>query len=240
MSRPMDEFSPVRKQIESLILAVERGEISAAEMEQLDRLLRDEPLARRLYAQYMLETVDLRRWAACSEFCEGKGLPENGSANSGKVSDASVESPATSGILGSAVHGKIGYFSQMGPISFLITMSILLVTGIVAWDWWNGRLPVARQVAQRQQEHEVKREFVGRITNMIDCKWVDPKTAPIGPVAVLLGCKYALYSGLLEITYDSGTKVILEGPVDYEVDSRNSGLLVNGKVTAKLEKNEEV
>ena len=46
----------------------------------------------------------------------------------------------------------------------------------------------------------------------------------------------ALASGLMEITYDTGAKVILQGPVTYEVESANGGFLSVGKLTARLEK----
>ena len=52
---------------------------------------------------------------------------------------------------------------------------------------------------------------------------------------VSLGDKFALASGLMEITYDTGAKVILQGPVTYEVES-NGGYLAVGKLTGKLEK----
>ena len=39
----------------------------------------------------------------------------------------------------------------------------------------------------------------------------------------------------MEITYDTGAKVILQGPVTYEVES-NGGYLSVGKLTGKLEK----
>ena len=42
----------------------------------------------------------------------------------------------------------------------------------------------------------------------------------------------------MEITYDTGAKVILQGPVTYEVES-NGGYLAVGKLTGKLEKKEE-
>jgi hypothetical protein len=41
---------------------------------------------------------------------------------------------------------------------------------------------------------------------------------------------------LLEITYDTGAKVILQGPVTYEVESAAGGYLAIGRLTAKLEK----
>ena len=39
----------------------------------------------------------------------------------------------------------------------------------------------------------------------------------------------------MEITYDTGAKVILQGPVTYEVES-DGGYLSVGKLTARLEK----
>ena len=71
---------------------------------------------------------------------------------------------------------------------------------------------------------------------MVDCKWAG--TASDSP-AVPLGRKYELASGLMEITYDTGAKVILQGPVTYEVESANGGFLSVGKLTAKLEKKAE-
>ena len=68
---------------------------------------------------------------------------------------------------------------------------------------------------------------VGRITGMVDCK--------IGDSRVSLGQKIDLASGLMEITYDTGAKVILQGPVTYSVEA-NGGYLAVGKLTGKLEK----
>ncbi len=55
---------------------------------------------------------------------------------------------------------------------------------------------------------------------------------------VSLGDNFALASGLMEITYDTGAKVILQGPVTYEVESKDGGFLSVGKLTARLEKND--
>jgi hypothetical protein len=57
--------------------------------------------------------------------------------------------------------------------------------------------------------------------------------------AVHLGDRIALKSGLLEIAYDSGAKVILQGPATYEVESSAGGYLTVGKLTARLEEKSE-
>ena len=54
--------------------------------------------------------------------------------------------------------------------------------------------------------------LVGRVTGLVNCQWVDTKTEVFDRDAVALDQEFALVSGLLEITYDSGAKVILQGP----------------------------
>jgi hypothetical protein len=71
--------------------------------------------------------------------------------------------------------------------------------------------------------------FVAKITGAGNCRWTDPKTAVETGTYVPLGRTFALNSGWLEITYLIGTKVDLEGPAVYRVDSDNGGYLKQGK-----------
>ena len=97
--------------------------------------------------------------------------------------------------------------------------------------------------------------IVGRVTGMVDCEWSagseDKLSSPAfakGAGAegglnktsalhssILLGDRLNIRSGLLEITYDSGAKVILQGPVTYKVESQNGGFVSIGKLTGKVE-----
>ena len=92
-----------------------------------------------------------------------------------------------------------------------------------------------------------KATIVGRISGLVDCAWrqeigeegratKNPKseTRNLNSV-VALGDRFDICSGLLEITYDTGAKVILQGPVTYEVRSSNGGFLSLGKLTGKVE-----
>ncbi|MBU4400226.1 MAG: FecR family protein [Planctomycetes bacterium] len=82
--------------------------------------------------------------------------------------------------------------------------------------------------------------FVGRITGLVDVKWSDDPRflPPYGFAYVPLGGKYILDAGLMEITYDSGAKVILQGPCTYEVESSSGGYLALGKLTTRVESGE--
>ena len=72
------------------------------------------------------------------------------------------------------------------------------------------------------------------MTGMFDCRW-----APGTPVArdgddVRLGRPFNLEGGLLEISYETGATIVLEGPVEYTVASASSGLLSSGRLTGKM------
>ncbi len=112
---------------------------------------------------------------------------------------------------------------------FLLVASFVYVSDSVSVDR-------SRQLVEETPEMPTM-EFVGRITGMVDVKWSDDPRylPPPGFAHVPLGRKYILSSGLLEITYDSGAKVILQGPCTYEVESTAGGYLALGKLTARVE-----
>jgi hypothetical protein len=93
--------------------------------------------------------------------------------------------------------------------------------------------------------------IVGHTTGAVDCVWeragdsgqgskaANQKSSIINHKSLLhLGDRLALRSGLLELTYNTGAKVVLQGPVTYEVESVSGGFLSIGKLTARLEKSE--
>jgi hypothetical protein len=77
---------------------------------------------------------------------------------------------------------------------------------------------------------------IGTITGLVDCHWGDPATAANCAAPVYAGQRFVLASGLLEITYDSGVEVILQGPAAYEADAAGGGFLSVGRLTARVER----
>jgi hypothetical protein len=92
---------------------------------------------------------------------------------------------------------------------------------------------VAKADAPAPLEPEVV--SVACVTGMVDCTWANAKLAP-SMQRVLLGDKFAMASGLMEITYDTGAKVILQGLCTYTVESKTGGYLARGKLMARVDK----
>lgn len=223
------------------IVQLREGQFSPAQESQLKQLLADSADARRLYASYtaMLALLELEVPALEPEdlpaLSAGSALPMTDDRNATFASPAPVF-----GFLGSAIHGTVGFFSQSAPFSYVVA-TVIVGLGLLVGSFVPLSHPVyvVKQPQPSTPAGDWRMAFVARITGMVDCQWADSTTAAIGPVAVPLGRKYALASGLLEITYDTGAKVILQGPCTYEVDSTAGGYLSVGKLAARVEKRGE-
>ena len=159
------------------------------------------------------------------------------------------------------LYATLGCFPEGMPLAYLIATVVtglgLLIGSVIHVA---GPREVARQSASFPSPLSPLPSVVGRITGMADCKWekkglgirdwgLEKRSGvrgqgsgianlqsliPNSQSLVSLGDRFALASGLMEITYDTGAKVILQGPVTYEVEA-NGGYLAVGKLTGKLE-----
>jgi hypothetical protein len=93
--------------------------------------------------------------------------------------------------------------------------------------------PGRKPDAPESPEHQVV--SVARVTDMVDVAWADPTLAP-SMRRILLGDKFALASGLMEITYDTGPVVVLQGPCVYTAESKMGGYLGRGRLMARVGK----
>jgi hypothetical protein len=137
----------------------------------------------------------------------------------------------------STSHPTLTYLSSGWPLAYFLATVIAtigLLVGAHTYVTQPGQVAI-KSPARMVPAVDPSVESVGRITGMVDCKWNNAETAPTQNFRVSLGQKYALASGLMKITYDTGAEVILQGPVAYEVDSKNGGFLPVGKLTGKVE-----
>jgi len=242
-----------------LIDAVCGGMATADELLELDALLLADEYARDCYLDYCQMHaalgMELRAQEAVERLCRRIDSPSSESSEISAVALPVTEKNAVYfPILGSVLHGTIGFFSQEVPFALLIATLITglgLLAGSMVYvsrpnSFADRAKPVPTAVAVVKTPTAPKP--IGHIAGMVDCRWgmdsrpsappfANNKTRiPMPKSPVFLGDRFSLSSGLLEIAYDSGAKVILQGPATYAVDSNVGGYLSVGKLTAKLEK----
>ena len=111
------------------------------------------------------------------------------------------------------------------PLAYLLA-TVITGLGLLVGSLIHVSQP--EQVVRNSAPCLLSSGYVGRITGTVDCKW-EKKGLGIRDwrlesgnqknSLVALGDKFALASGLMEITYNTGAKVILQGPVKYSVES---------------------
>lgn len=147
-----------------------------------------------------------------------------------------------------ATHGSFGYLTHGWPVAYFVA-TVVCAVGLVAGMLMQVSQPgpSGGMAGWGLPRRDRAAEVVGRITGLVDCRLVEspesrvqsPARDPQLSTLVSVGSRFALSSGLMEITYDTGAKVILQGPCTYEVDSSVGGYLAVGKLTARVEKKAE-
>ncbi len=207
------------------------GEIAQTDWERLEALLLDDPAAQELYRRYMALDVELA-WRAAGRPAASRFDPPIAAALPAILE---VSAP---------LHAPASTFYPFGSFVFSYAAAVVIV-GVGLLIGWVYQVSIPRpdqresiQVTQHSRtaglHSEPKPVFVGRVTDMVECQWAERTRGTFDYTYVPLGRKYALLSGLMEISYDSGAKVILQGPCTYEVESRAGGYLSQGRLTARV------
>jgi hypothetical protein len=228
--------------------------VSRDELSELDSILNAEKASRRYYCDYcrmhILLEIDLQSHDAVRTAFDKENVDLARLAPWESEALMSTASPVQPSGLPlafprlSPVHGLVGYLSSGWPMAYLIATVILgigLAVGTIVHV--SHRVQFTRSSSppnERRSESVAGMRCVGRVTRMANCRWADIDTLAVQGSRVPLGRRYDLASGMMEITYDTGAKVMLEGPVHYEVESPAGGYLSVGKLTAKVEKKSEV
>jgi hypothetical protein len=244
---PRDNADSLRQEVYELADALLSDALTEEEVKRLSELVCKDAEARRHYVCFMHDSAAFHQWSSRISAAEESGVEMN------PLQETPSAVPFPSIVLDPSPAASPSVFSlnsSLGGMAFSYLMSALLVClGMLVGLTWNVSEP--RQVVDNRgtaanvrtasmPSSSPKMVLVGRITGLADCRFSEDNDIlpPLGFAHVPLGRKFKLDSGLMEITYDTGAKVILQGPVTYEVESSAGGFLSMGKLTAKIEKGE--
>ena len=220
--------------------------VSDNELVELDAILLGDPVSRNRYLDYCRMQValrlELRSHRAAQRVHWEIGVEPAAPAAESDVDGEEPLSAIPPIVIDVSPGGRYplggGLFAVGGPLFSYAAATV--ITGMLVLGTWmykvslHGEVSLAKP-APASKQLPPRPVLVGQITATADCRWADAREAP---PAVPLGRKYELASGLVEIRYDTGAKVILQGPCTYEVESARGGYLSLGKLTARVERPE--
>jgi hypothetical protein len=110
-------------------------------------------------------------------------------------------------------------------VSLLLVSYLAALVGLLAWDR-------AHQAEWRtRNSSRGGADTVATLTKTHDCQW---KETPAVTGERLATQPLKLQHGLAELKFDDGTRVIVEGPAEFEVRTRNGGFLRHGRLVAHV------
>ncbi|MCG2684291.1 MAG: hypothetical protein L6306_11850, partial [Planctomycetales bacterium] len=261
MSRTPVILPAADSELARLVESICDGTIAPAERDRLESLLTDDRDAKLYYVAY-LDMHAQMQWITRGE---GQEVVDSPAIDAfvgeavGHPVGAAVEHPVGAAVelpqqldldsqipnppfpLLTTTHYPPSTSDFVGSWTFACMVATVIV-GAMLLGFWAIKITHHQHIATAPSKSvpsdaRPERVFVGRITGLFDVKWsADPYyLPPLGYAYVPLGRKYILDSGLMQITYDTGAKVILQGPCTYEVESSSGGYLSLGKLTAKVE-----
>lgn len=225
-----------REELFELLESLCDGAMTPAQHRQLQERLSVDATARQFYFDYLDLRLHLRQWQRTCVGERSLGMA---------MADASVSAPIL--MQSAPLHAPVSpIYSPMGSFAFSYIVAALIV-GLGLLVGWVYHVPEPRMdrraIAEVNRLHPppsvpTPREVVvvGRVTGTAECRWANAKKAATLYAPVAVGREYKLVSGLLEITYNNGARVILQGPCTYRVKSVSSGNLLVGRLNAKIEK----
>lgn len=227
----MSERGPLSEalfaELQALVSAAHRGDIHGDQIQRLEQLLRDAE-ARDLYLELVWESDVLATWAKESE---QERLP-------------AVRRPRRATALG-FLHSSLRLAGRAVARHPLAAALVVLVA-VVPLAAWLASPPSQPQAAQNSAlppgggqalagNEGTAASPVARLARTVDCAWAGGREAPEAGDDLAAGQKLVLQSGLAEIIFQAGARMILQGPAMLEVRSRASAVLNRGKLTVTAE-----
>lgn len=197
---------------EAVVAAVCHGTATEAEMEALNALLRSNPGARDEY----LFRIELHTWLASTPDLFPQEVETGAEVCPPLLRFEEASSPAVAASPGPARR------RWRGPVLALAACLALAATR--AWLLWF-RSPASR--------HGATSTAVAMLTRTVDAHW----RADTGPPRVggpLEPGWLRLESGLAQVVFYSGARVVIEGPTDLQLVSRGAAACPSGRLLAEV------
>ncbi len=184
------------------------GEITPAEARRLEELASQSPEARRYLIDYLQLHGELH-W----DHALGAGADITATLGKPLAPEEFARGTRRAG------QGKPG----MRLLLLLATLAVSIAVAIIGWR----AIPLQREPRARPGEPSGA-GFVAQVTATADARWAVGTDQRYRNRRLSAGEGVQLQAGLAEVTFDSGIRIVLQGPADLHVDSADAAFLMSG------------
>ena len=199
-------------------------QLTAADIASLETILRASSDARRFYLEYIDQHSNL-----LSEFGEEEAVSSLPVGRA--VRDEHDETHPARGACPTPRKSLLQWASRnpKGPavaIAATVLIAALVVMGVTPMKHW-----MAGDGKKADEKHAAtpgKQDFVARLSDWQNDVWLEDTRPPLDDPRLRIGKRLVIESGLIEVTYLTGAKVVIEGPAEFVVGGNTVGNAVPG------------
>ena len=212
----MDFHDNISPRLWELVHASCERTISEQEESELAALLESDPNALDFYIDILNLEADIA-WLASAK-SHNEMDPGYDGAMDARTASMPPRSP-TLGFLANLTSGGMQFLNDHSPWSFVM-LFLIFCTTVAATSY----------LVTHGSSEPMPVEIAAEITSTKECVWSKDAATPAGNKKLPVGQELHLAKGLVEITYDNGAVVLLEGPASFTVDSGNPASLSSGRL----------
>ncbi len=217
----MNSSDELSKKLEPLLIALIDGELTDEQVTQLRTVLREDPAARKYFAQTMFVHGALA-WHDSPPLIDKASTKTRLNAF---LDEANTDTSAA--IPESAPTASLPVFKHRITATSIVVAAVfigLIITtmAFTVPSWFKHQAP------------EDQHEFIAQLTHIHEAVWADGQTNNTRGAHLPIGQHLELKSGRILITYGSGAQVFLVGPSQYKVLGSNRGHLELGSLVGRV------
>ena len=216
----MNDRSQLPPKFSQWLAALRDGTIEEHDFAQLSELLEQNTEARRYYVEYMQLAAILGKRAVAGasssetapRFAFLRQVVAAGQAAMGEPTRRVVARGAE-------------VLSRPRPLALVVasvaTASLVIVLALLNVPRFAGRTAVSPG-----------EQVVAKLTGVFETRWSAEGLRPFEGQGLVLGDRLVLQTGFAEVTFESGARVVLEGPATLAFSSNNGAVLDQGRLSA--------
>ncbi len=220
-------------ELDELLEALCEGHLTEESAHRLEQLVLETPQARRRYLDYLCLDTTLRLDMSTglsrqmAELIDREIAEEVNQAGRRSIVAAEAKRSPVLGPLIDMTRQGTDFFTQHGMSPWLLLV-VVFATATVCGLWASGVF--------RKSSFDASSPYIARLSETHDSVWDNDGSRLITGTGLNSGEEISLQSGLAELTFRNGAKVILEGPATFIVQNAAEGFLRRGKLVANVPK----
>ncbi|MCG8587478.1 MAG: FecR domain-containing protein [Pirellulales bacterium] len=214
-----------RDEFEQLAAALCDGQIDAAGIERLEQLATADPALTNRLLQVLNLDAHLRQ--SVRGTIDAKHVAEQAVDSEAKVEPSAVSGQRSAfsrvEIYRSSFINHRSSFIRRHNLAIGIAAGFAVVAAVIGWMAVSYLPNVAQEEdTPVEQEKATSNDFVARLIASRDAEWLEGTKLPANDPRLYPGTRLLIGSGLIEIKYLTGTRVVIEGPAEFIVGGKQT------------------